>query len=154
MFDTFPASGSFPAGDVSSATDQNRILALFGGRVTLLRTDFTESTREEAVASANLLFPMKIVRIALVASPMHTRRACSAFEAVGFKVTCVPARSRTPGGGWTPGPWPSDRLTVFGDWVYEVVATGMYRGRGWLSRDASVALRFKTQSQGGMQSQP
>ena len=122
----------FPAGEVSSALDQDRVIALFGGHVTLLRTGFTESTREEAQASAKLLFPLKINRIALVASPMHTRRACAAFEAVGFKVACVPARSRAPGGGWTPGRWPRDRLTVFGEWVYEIVATGTYRTRGWL----------------------
>lgn len=124
----------FPAGAVSSALDQSRVIALFGGHVAFLRTGLAESTRQEAVASANLLFPMKIIRIALVASPMHTRRACASFEAVGFKVTCVPARSRAPGGGWTPGRWPRDRLTVFGDWVYEILATGMYRRRGWLSQ--------------------
>lgn len=129
----------FPAGAVSSALDQSRVIALFGGRVTLLRTGVTESTRQEAVASGNLLFPMKIIRIALVASPMHTRRACASFEAVGFKVTCVPARSRAPGGDWTPGRWPRDRLTVFGDWVYEILATGMYRRRGWLGRAGAAA---------------
>lgn len=128
----------FPAGSVSSGLDQKRVIALFAGRVTFLRTDETESTRQEALASAKLLFPMKIVRIALVASPMHTRRACAAFEAVGFTVTCVPARSRVPGGGWKPGPWPLDRLTVFGDWVYEIVATAMYRSRGWLSERNSI----------------
>jgi len=132
---------TFPAGDVSSALDQGRVIALFGGHVTLLRTGFTESTRQEAVASANLLLRMKIIRIALVASPMHTRRACSSFEAVGFKVTCVPARSRTPGGDWMPGPWPRDRLTVFGDWVYEILATAMYRRRGWLSQAGITGQR-------------
>lgn len=124
----------FQAAAVSSAVDQNRVIALFGGHVTMLRTDETESTRQEALASAKLLFPRKIFRIALVASPMHTRRACASFEAVGFTVTCVPARSRVPGGGWKPGRWPLDRLTVFGDWVYEIVATAMYRSRGWLTQ--------------------
>jgi uncharacterized SAM-binding protein YcdF (DUF218 family) len=125
---------NFPAGSVSSALDQSRVIALFSRGITLLLTPPTESTREEAVASARLLLPKKIIRIALVASPMHTRRACASFEAVGFNVTCVPARSRTPGGGWTPGPWPEDRLTVFGEWVYEILATAMYRTRGWLSQ--------------------
>src|SRR5438105_5219 len=121
---------NFPAGEVSSALDQSRVIALFGGHVTLLRTDFTESTRQEAVVSANLLFPMKMIRIALVASPMHTRRACASFEAVGFKVTCVPARSGAPGGRWRPGRWPRDRLTVLGDWGYALLADGMSRARG------------------------
>jgi uncharacterized SAM-binding protein YcdF (DUF218 family) len=134
----------FPAGEVSSAVDQDRVIALFGGHVTLLRTGLTESTRQEAVASAKLLVPMKIIRIALVASPMHTRRACASFEAVGFKVICVPARSRMPGGGWKPGRWPLDRLTVFGDWVYEVLATGMYRARGWISQPEVTAKRAES----------
>ena len=135
---------NFGAGEVSSALDQDRVTAVFGGHITLLRTAESESTREEAVASANLLLPMKITRIVLVASPMHTRRACASFEAVGFKVACAPARSRAPGGGWTPAPWPRDRLTVFGDWVYEIVATSLYRRRGWLRQGAGTAQHVES----------
>jgi hypothetical protein len=54
---------------------------------------------------------------------------------VGFDVTCVAARSRLPGGA-SPGPWPRDRLTVFGDWVYEVAGTTKYRMKGWLDSGA------------------
>jgi hypothetical protein len=79
-----------------------------------------------------LLIPQGIRRIAVVAAPLQTRRACSAFEAVGFSVTCIPALSRSPGGG-IPGYWPRDRLTLFGDWVYEVLGTAKYRARGWLA---------------------
>ena len=121
----------FPGGLVTSRTDQARILALFGVPVNWLRTEPSGSTREEALRSAQLLLPLGIRRVALVAAPMHTRRACGAFEAVGFVVTCVPARARTPGGR-DPAPWPGDRLRVFGEWVYEALGTLKYQRAGWL----------------------
>lgn len=121
----------FPTGVVNSTMDQSRIISLFGGGTKWISTSDVKSTREEALKSAELLLPGGIRRIAVVASPMHTRRACSAFEAVGFQVTCVPARIRSAG-GQDPGPWPADRLKVFGDWVYEVAATARYRASGWL----------------------
>jgi uncharacterized SAM-binding protein YcdF (DUF218 family) len=122
----------FPGKLVSSAVDQARIMALAGSQVRWLRTVPTGSTRDEAVRSAELLMPLGIRRIAVVAAPMHTRRACATFEAVGFMVTCVPSVVRSPGGA-NPGPWPADRLHVFGDWVYEVLATLKYRTAGWLN---------------------
>jgi uncharacterized SAM-binding protein YcdF (DUF218 family) len=122
----------FPKAAVSSSIDQARIIALAAPGVRWLRTKPTGSTRDEAVTSAALLRPLGIHQIALVTSPLHTRRACSAFEAVGFKVTCVPALVRSPG-GWDPAPWPSDRLHVFGEWVYELAGMLEYRGAGWLS---------------------
>jgi uncharacterized SAM-binding protein YcdF (DUF218 family) len=121
----------YPGGAVSSETDQSRIVALFGRQVRWIRTRPGRSTRDEAVNAAKLLLPHGSTRIAVVASPMHTRRACSAFEAVGFLVTCVPARSRASG-GVSPAS-PQDRLVVFGNWVYEVTGTAKYRMRGWLA---------------------
>jgi uncharacterized SAM-binding protein YcdF (DUF218 family) len=123
---------SFPTGPESSEPDQSRIVALSGGRVRWIRTRPGKSTRDEAVAVAQSLLPQGIRHVAVVASPMHTRRACSAFEAVGFVVTCVPARTRSPGGAGSPGPWPLDRLTVFGEWVYELAGTAKYQMKGWL----------------------
>jgi uncharacterized SAM-binding protein YcdF (DUF218 family) len=122
----------FPTAAISSEADQSRIIALLDGRTRWIRTDPGTSTHSEALLVADSLLPKGLSRIAVVASPMHTRRACSAFEAVGFLVTCVPARSRAPGGS-APGPWPRDRLTVFGDWVYEVAATAKYQMKGWLA---------------------
>lgn len=121
----------YPTGEVLSETDQARIVNLMGGRSRWLRTRPGRSTRDEAVLVADSLLPKGLSHIVVVTSPMHTRRACSAFEAVGFAVTCVPARSRAPGGG-SPGQWPLDRLTVFGDWVYEVAGTAKYQMKGWL----------------------
>jgi uncharacterized SAM-binding protein YcdF (DUF218 family) len=130
---TTTAQEKFPSGLVSSVPDQARTIALFGGNLKWLRTGSTESTRDEALRSAELLLPQGIRKIALVTAPMHSRRACAAFEAVGFAVTCVPATSRAPGGR-DPGAWPADRLRVFGDWVYEVFATRKYASAGWLKR--------------------
>lgn len=121
----------FHTGLVTSALDQSRIVALAGVQARWIRTPPVNSTRDEALRSAELLLPRGIQRIAVVAAPMHTRRACSAFEAVGFDVICVPGRARSPGGG-DPGPWPADRLNVFGEWVYEVVGMTKYRANGWL----------------------
>jgi uncharacterized SAM-binding protein YcdF (DUF218 family) len=125
----------FPTGMVSSQTDQGRIVALAGGRRRWMRMRSTRSTRDEALTVGDSLLPRGMRRVAVVASPMHTRRACGAFAAVGFDVTCVAARSRLPGGA-SPGPWPRDRLTVFGDWVYEVAGTTKYRMKGWLDSGA------------------
>lgn len=121
----------FPGGVVSSEADQSRIVALFGRPIKWIRTQPGKSTRDEAVNAASMLLPTGRTRIAVVASPMHTRRACAAFEAVGFAVTCVPARSRSSGGVSSASP--RDRLVAFGDWVYEVTGTAKYRMRGWLA---------------------
>jgi uncharacterized SAM-binding protein YcdF (DUF218 family) len=121
-----------PIGVLSTEADQLRILTLFGREVRFQRTPPGRSTREEALAVKALLLPQGIADIAVVASPLHTRRACSAFEAVGFTVTCVPARSRSRGGAF-PRSWPADRLFLFGDWVYELAATANYRMNGWLA---------------------
>ena len=120
----------FPTVLVKSSIDQSRIVSLVGADTNWVRTALGESTRDEAVQSAQLLLPEGRRSIAVVASPMHTRRACSAFEAVGFEVTCVPARLRSPGGD-DPGPWPADRLAIFGQWIYELAATVKYRAQKW-----------------------
>ena len=57
------------------------------GQWTIL-PDTVNSTREEAIAVRRRIAD---TAIALVTSPLHTRRACAAFERVGFRVTCVPS---------------------------------------------------------------
>ena len=123
----------FPQRVVSSAPDQARVIGLFSGHVNWIRVPAGQSTRDEAVASARELLPRGINRIAVVASPLHTRRACATFEAMGFSVTCVPSRARALGGR-DPGGWPPDRLRAFGTWIYEVAALAKYRAEGWISR--------------------
>ena len=121
----------FPGGLISTQADQGRIVGLLGGGVKWLRTAPTTSTRDEALQASHLLLPQGMLRVGVVTAPMHTRRACAAFERVGFTVTCIPALVRAAGGR-DPGPWPADRLRVFGDWVYERLATVKYRNAGWL----------------------
>jgi uncharacterized SAM-binding protein YcdF (DUF218 family) len=121
----------FPSGHVSSADDQARIIGLLGGGANWLRTPPVHSTRDEAVMSAALLFPRGARRIAVVTSPMHTRRACATFRSVGFDVTCIASRLRGPAGRIIVQS-PSDRMTVFGDWIYEVTGMAEYWMRGWL----------------------
>ena len=132
--------GTSPAGYFTSEADQARMLALFAAPVEWVHTPIVHTTREEAVESAALLQPRGIRRIALVVSPMHTRRGCAAFEAVGFQVTCVVSRTGVPGGR-RPEDWPRDRLSAFGDWVYEALATVEYRQRGWLDAPRSATGR-------------
>jgi uncharacterized SAM-binding protein YcdF (DUF218 family) len=122
---------TFPAGAVTSETDQDRIVRLTGTVAERIRLDAGQSTRDEALSAARVLIPRGIRRIALVTSPMATRRACAAFERVGFVVECVAARMR--GAGTLPlSGVPADRFAVFGDWVYEIAAMAEYRARGWV----------------------
>ena len=129
---TVEQSFPYPIGQLTSTPDQARLIGMFSQTIEWLRTPVTHSTRDEAVASAMLLVPRGIHRIAVVASPMHTRRACAAFEAVGFQVVCVVSRRSIPGGRIRVEA-PRDRLAVFGDWVYEVLASAEYRLRGWVT---------------------
>lgn len=125
---------TFPTGHVISVTDQARIVRLVGSGVDWVRVPGGESTRDEAVAAAKLLLPKGLTEVAIVASPMHSRRACAVFEAVGFIVTCVPARMRDlVGRPLSPGP--RERLAAFGQWVYELAAMRKYHLCGWLPGD-------------------
>ena len=121
----------YPPGIISSAIDQSRIVALLHQDSAWLRTPETHTTRDEAMFAARLLQPRGIRSIAVVASPIHTRRACSTFEAVGFTVYCVASRNRDPD-GQVLGQGPADRITVLGALVYELAALAEYRARGWL----------------------
>jgi uncharacterized SAM-binding protein YcdF (DUF218 family) len=121
----------FPTGLLSSEMDQSRIMNSLTKQVVWLRAWGGSSTRDEATGVATLLGPRNLHRIALVTSPMHTRRACAAFEAVGFVVSCTPARMRDES-GLPPAHVPLSRLALFGQWIYEVAAMTDYGARGWL----------------------
>jgi uncharacterized SAM-binding protein YcdF (DUF218 family) len=92
--------------------------------------DSVFSTRDEAVQSARLLLPAA-KRVAVVTSPMHTRRACATFERVGFDVTCIAAREIA---NVTRKPLsPEDRLAAWRAWVYEHLGMVKYRWKGWVA---------------------
>ena len=88
------------------------------------------TTHDEALRAAELLRPLGKTRIAVVTSPMHTRRACATFEALGFTVVCVPSEE------WLYSERnlarPLDRLRAFFDYVYERLGMIEYRRRGWI----------------------
>jgi uncharacterized SAM-binding protein YcdF (DUF218 family) len=128
---TTTTSEPFSNGFVVSDVDQARIITLSGIGARWRRATGGRSTRDEAIAAAASLLPAGARRIAVVTSPMHTRRACAVFEAVGFVVTCVPSRLRGPG-AIPVAPTPADRLAVFGQWVYELSAVAKYSVRGWM----------------------
>lgn len=107
---------------VSSLPDQQRIVAVAGLAARWRSTGGVVSTRSEAQRTAELLSPA--TSIVVVTSALHTRRACGAFEAVGFRVTCLAAPDRH--GVFNRG----DRL--FRDYAYERIGYWIYHRRGWI----------------------
>jgi uncharacterized SAM-binding protein YcdF (DUF218 family) len=118
-------------GYFTSAKDQAQLISLFGGNVEWIRAAIGYTTRDEAVETSKLLFPRGIKKIAVVASPLHTRRACETFETVGYQVTCVVSRTSVAGGAIVAD-WPPDRFAAFGNWVYEALALTKYRLEGYV----------------------
>lgn len=115
---------------IGSEFDQRRLAAMRRTAGSWLELGTVGSTRDEAVAAARAMLPLGWRDIILVTTPLHTRRACAAFEHEGFRVTCHASRERRyafralrPGG---------ERLAAFRDYVYERLATVKYRRNGWL----------------------
>ncbi|HEX6252266.1 MAG TPA: YdcF family protein [Gemmatimonadaceae bacterium] len=125
---TVVTRGSNPR--LSSVTDQRRILELTGGDLEVHWTEPVFSTRDEARAAAALARTKGWERVAVVTSPLHTRRACATFERVGLSVRCVPAQARDVAIGTLRTP--RDRLRAAQLWVYETAGTLYYRLRRWL----------------------
>lgn len=116
---------------VTSHRDQHRMISRF--RVPpaeVIDAGDVASTRDEAVSVARIASQRGFKRVALVTSPMHTWRACAAFEKAGVAVTCIPCDPR--GIGFLRVGDPYDRVATFGAWIYEVAATLRYRQLGWL----------------------
>jgi uncharacterized SAM-binding protein YcdF (DUF218 family) len=114
----------------TTAPDQRRVRALVARPFPMVMLDSVHTTRDEARRSWQLLGARGATRVAVVTSPLHTSRACGAFEAVGFSVTCVAAVSRA----YTvehPLTW-QERLSLFRAWLYERLASVEYRARGWV----------------------
>ena len=115
---------------VSDAADLAAITALTGVAPAVIFVDSVFTTRTEALQMKRIAAPRGWRRIAVVTSPLHTRRACATFEAVGFQVVCVPAVLR--GSGLDPQSIPEDRFRGFRSWLYETFATNSYKRRGWI----------------------
>lgn len=114
----------------TSALDQNRIIALAGDSLELYRTDSVNSTHDEALALAGLAKQHGWHSIAVVTSPIHSRRACATVQRTGFTVVCLPSESRNIALETMDGP--ADRLPAFGEWLYERLGWIKYSWRGWL----------------------
>ena len=114
---------------VDSDRDQARFFRLLTPepRVNVLTT--TSSTRQEAEQVASLARGEGWGAVVVVTSPLHSRRACAAFEAVGLTIICYPCLDREYGlERMTPG----ERIYAFRDWMYETAGWYAYRRRGWV----------------------
>lgn len=124
---------------IRSVKEQQRMTASYlDPDVQWLRTGVVTSTRDEAIQVRELLQPLGIRRIAVVTSPSHSRRACATFEATAFVVQCRPAVSHRYAA--IAVATPRDRHQAFGEWVYESLATAVYRVNGWLPQSSPRTL--------------
>ena len=121
---------TFGGKEVSDSADLQDITAMLAVPATIIFVDSIFTTRTEALQMRSIAQQHGWRTLAVVTSPMHTRRACATFEAVGFKVICVAAAVR--GSGLDPNSTPEDRLRAFRAWLYERFATDSYRKRGWI----------------------
>jgi uncharacterized SAM-binding protein YcdF (DUF218 family) len=115
---------------VSDSVDQANLVALADPRAQIIFVDSVFTTRTEALRMAAIARARGWSTLAVVTSPMHTRRACATFEAVGLKVVCVAAVVREA--GLYAGANAEDRLRAFRAWLYETFASASYRRRGWI----------------------
>jgi uncharacterized SAM-binding protein YcdF (DUF218 family) len=115
---------------VSDSADLQSVISLIGEVTRTILVDSVTTTRTEALRMRAIARANGWQTLAVVTSPLHTRRACATFEAVGFRVVCVPATVR--GSGLIPGSIAEDRLRDFRSWLYETFATDSYRRRGWI----------------------
>jgi len=121
---------AFNGASVTDSADLLSVIALAGLETAATFVDSVTSTRTEALRMRGVARANGWKTLAVVTSPLHTRRACATFEAVGFKVVCVPAAVR--GYGLASGSNAEDRLRAFRSWLYETFATDSYRRRGWI----------------------
>lgn len=115
---------------ITSDADQRALIQLGGDTSAWRIAAPAHTTHDEAMRTAEILAPASSRTIAVVTSPLHTRRACATFEALGFHVVCVPSDERAYAMYSLPGP--VDRVRAFFDWLYEQLAVIKYRSRGWI----------------------
>lgn len=121
---------SFDGRAVSDSSDQEGIASLAADGIRTTFVDSVLTTRTEALRMKTVAQKNNWQTVAVVTSPLHTRRACATFEAVGFRVVCVPAAVRNS--GLHPASSAQQRLHSFQAWLYEIFATDTYRRRGWI----------------------
>ena len=117
-------------GTITDSADLARLADLTSSSAAIVFVDSIFTTRTEALQMKKIADSRGWRRIAVVTSPLHSRRACATFEAVGFQVVCAPAAVR--GSGLDPRSIPEDRFRGFRSWLYETFATDSYKRRGWI----------------------
>lgn len=115
---------------VYSTRDQAKLSALVGDSLDVMTTAPVANTHDEAVEVKRMAAERGWSRVALVTSPLHTKRACATFEKEGLEVVCLPADSRDLAVRTLERA--PDRLRAFQLWLYESLATSEYRRRGWI----------------------
>jgi uncharacterized SAM-binding protein YcdF (DUF218 family) len=115
---------------VSDSADKESVVTLAKPPGQIIFVDSVFTTRTEALRMRAIAQAHGWSTVAVVTSPMHTTRACATFEAVGFKVVCVPANTRES--GLYEGSNAEDRFRAFRSWLYETFASDSYRRRGWI----------------------
>jgi uncharacterized SAM-binding protein YcdF (DUF218 family) len=118
------------ADTLSSEPDQRSLIGRFDPEAVLHVVGPVRNTHDEAVAATGLARQRGWRRLAVVTSPLHTRRACATFERQGLAIICRASDSRDYSLNLRRAP--ADRLEAFRDWLYEAVGTRVYRARGWL----------------------
>ncbi|HEX3868789.1 MAG TPA: YdcF family protein [Gemmatimonadaceae bacterium] len=116
---------------IVSDSGQRRYVHLANLDSAWTEVDSVGTTHDEATRVAALLAPASRRTVAVVTSPMHTRRACATFEQLGFTVECVPARESL-WLTWHPSSG-GDRLAAFRDYFYERLGMVKYRYEGWIT---------------------
>jgi uncharacterized SAM-binding protein YcdF (DUF218 family) len=122
------------ADTLSSEPDQRALVGRFDPEALVHVVGPVRNTHDEAVAASGLARQQGWRRLAVVTSPLHTRRACATFERQGLAVLCRASDSRDYSLNLRRAP--GDRLEAFRDWLYEAVGTRIYRVRGWLPERA------------------
>ena len=115
---------------VTSEADQRELMQLLAPEMSVQFVRGVKSTHDEALQFAALANTNRWHRVALVTSPLHTRRSCRTFEQAGLPVVCVPAQAREY--PLTLHAGMHARLNVFRDVMYETAATLAYSLRGWI----------------------
>ncbi|MFL5621915.1 MAG: YdcF family protein [Gemmatimonadaceae bacterium] len=120
----------FGGESVSDSADLQNVVALARAEIPIIFVDSIFTTRTEALRMKAVAQQHGWTSLIVVTSPMHSKRACATFEAVGFKVACTPADVRQS--GLYERANAEDRLGAFRSWLYETFATDSYRRRGWI----------------------
>ena len=113
---------------ITDSADLAQISRAVAAPIEVIFVDSVVTTRTEALRIRSIAAARGWNTVAVVTSPLHTRRACATFEAVGFRVVCIPSASRDHA---PTAHWPEDRLRTFRLWLYETFAAATYRSNGW-----------------------